>query len=111
MKFSTILSDIASVSSRLGRTLTRQALMLYFVLKDGDLSASDKLVVYGSLLYIIVPNDLIPRRLFKLLGIVDDVTAGVIVARCIYRHVTPDIELKVDMILDRWFGYQIKSTK
>lgn len=66
---------IASVAKKVGRATTRQLLCLYYVLKEGELSGSEKAWIYAALVYVLVPNDLIPRRVFHILGITDDALA------------------------------------
>lgn len=98
---------IASGAKRLGRVTTRQLLCLYYVLKEGELSGSEKAWIYAALVYVLVPNDLIPRRVFHILGITDDALAmGYVIAK-IKDKITPQIIQKVEMQLDKWFGYEI----
>lgn len=101
-----IFGTIANGARRLGRVLTGQLLCLYYVLKEGGLSGKEKAWVYAALAYVLLPGDLIPRRLFHLLGITDDALAlGYVIAKMRGR-VTPQIRLKVDVQLDKWFGYE-----
>ena len=59
--------------------------------------------------YVLVPGDLIPRRIFHILGITDDALAlGYVIAKAKCK-ITPQIEQKVAMQLDKWFGYEISS--
>jgi len=67
-----LLGRIASVAKSLGRATTKQLLCLYYVLKEGGLSGSEKAWIYTALVYVLVPGDLIPRRVFHILGITDD---------------------------------------
>ena len=63
--------------------------------------------IYAALVYVLVPGDLIPRRLFRILGITDDALAlGFVIAK-VKDKITPQIEQKVAMRLDKWFGYEI----
>lgn len=98
---------IASGAKQLGRTVTSQLLCLYYVLKEGELSGSEKAWIYAALVYVLVPGDLIPRRVFNILGITDDALAlGFVIAK-VKDKITPQIEQKVAMQLDKWFGYEI----
>lgn len=98
---------LAAAARRMGRTGARHLLRLYYVLKDGDLSSSEKVKVYAALLYVLVPGDLLPRRVFGLLGISDDIAALVYALKTVSDKVTPVIDQKVDMKLDEWFGYEV----
>ena len=56
---------------------------------------------------VLVPGDLIPRRLLRVLGITDDALAlGFVIAK-VKDKITPQIEQKVAIQLDKWFGYEI----
>ena len=99
--------EIASGAKQLGRFVTEQLLILYYVLKEGNLSGSEKAWIYAALVYVLVPGDLIPRRIFHILGITDDALAlGYVIAK-VKCKITPQIEQKVAMQLDKWFGYEI----
>ena len=101
------IGKIASGAKQLGRTVTSQLLCLYYVLKEGELSGSEKAWIYAALVYVLVPGDLIPRRVFNILGITDDALAlGFVIAK-VKDKITPQIEQKVAMQLDKWFGYEI----
>lgn len=99
---------IAVVAKQLGRVATGQLFKLYYVLKEGELSSSEKAWIYAALVYVLVPGDLIPRRVFKILGITDDALAlGYVIAK-VKDKITPQIEQKVAMQLDKLFGYEIR---
>lgn len=92
-----------------GRSATRMVLYFYYVMTEGNLSIGDKALLYGGIIYVIVPHDLLPRRVFKALGLVDDVAVSAWIYNKIKNNITPDIEARVGETLDRWFGYEIKS--
>lgn len=99
---------IAVVAKQLGRAATGQLFKLYYVLKESELSSSEKAWIYAALVYVLVPGDLIPRRVFKILGITDDALAlGYVIAK-VKDKITPQIEQKVAMQLDKLFGYEIR---
>ncbi|MBQ0080785.1 MAG: DUF1232 domain-containing protein [Alistipes sp.] len=104
---SVFLGKITNASRKIGRVLTRQLLYLYYVLKEGELTSSEKAWVYAALAYVLIPGDFIPRKIFHILGIADDALAlGYVIVK-IKKRITPQIELKVAMQLDKWFGYEI----
>lgn len=106
-----IYSRLKGIAMRVGRLTGRQILCLYYVLAEGDLSAMDKLLVYAALVYVAVPGDIVPRKVFHLLGIVDDLGAVYYVWKKIQSKLTPQIIQKVDMKLDEWFGYEVSIVK
>ena len=101
------IARIAYLAKKLGRVATRQLLILYYVLADGDLPSGRKALVYAALAYVLIPGDLIPRRIFHLLGLADDALAIAYVIRQVRDNITPQILQKVDMQLDKWFGYEV----
>lgn len=111
LEFSDVLKDlfgrIAAGTKHVGRFATGQLLRLYYVLKEGELSGSEKAWIYAALVYVLIPGDLIPRRVFRVLGITDDALAlGYVIAK-VKDKITPQIEQKVAIQLDKWFGYEI----
>ena len=101
------IARIAYLAKKLGRVATRQLLILYYVLADGDLPSGRKALVYAALAYVLIPGDLIPRRVFHFLGLTDDALAIAYVIRQVRDNITPQILQKVDMQLDKWFGYEV----
>ena len=77
-------------------------------MSEGNLSSFEKAIVYAGILYIVVPNDLLPRKVLGWIGILDDVGVAAWIYNKVGSKITPDIELKVEMILDEWFGYEIQ---
>lgn len=102
-------NKIVKYSKKAGRSVTGTVLKFYYVLTESDLSIGDKALLYGGIIYIIVPHDLIPRSIFKALGIVDDIAVSAWIYNKIKNNITPEIEAKVGDTLDKWFGYEISS--
>ena len=87
-----------------GITVTYPLLTFYYVMTDENTSITDKAMVYGALLYIISPFDLVPRRLLRVFGILDDVAVTAFVFKKISSSVTPEIRSKVEETIREWFG-------
>ena len=98
---------IVTYSKKIGRTATREVLKFYYVLSEGELSTFEKALVYAGIIYIVVPSDLLPRRILGLLGILDDAAVAAWLYNKVGSKITPDIEPKADMKLDEWFGPEI----
>ena len=99
-----ILGYLKKYAFRAGRIAAKPLLQFYYVMTDEHVTARDKALIYGSLLYVIVPGDLLPRKVFKLFGIADDLGAVMIVYTRIKNKITPAINFKVEQTLDDWFG-------
>ena len=99
-----ILGFLKKYAIRAGRIAAKPLLQFYYVMTDEHVTLRDKALIYGSLLYILVPGDIIPRKVFKMLGIMDDIGAVMIVYTRIRNKITPAINFKVEETLDEWFG-------
>lgn len=105
----TAWDNIVKYSKKAGRQATRMALYFYYTMTEGELSTGEKALVCGGIIYVMVPNDLLPRKVLGLLGVADDAAIAAFVYNKIKDHLTPDIEAKVGETLDHWFGYEITS--
>ena len=98
---------IVTFSKRVGRVTTGQVLKFYYVLAEGDLSTFEKALVYAGIIYIVVPSDLLPRRVLGWLGMLDDAGVAVWLYNKVGSKITPEIEQKVARTLDEWFAPEI----
>ena len=89
-----------------GRVATRPLLLFYYVLNDENTSALDRLLIYAAIVYTILPMDLLPRAVFRFLGVLDDGVAMLYVYKKIKDKITPEINAKVDDLLNEWFGME-----
>ena len=101
------IARIGYLAKKLGRVATKQLLILYYVLTEGNLPSGRKALVYAALAYVLIPGDLIPRKVFHLLGLTDDALAIAYVIKQVKDSITPQILQKVEMQLDKWFGYEV----
>jgi len=99
-----ILDRIAPVAKSLGRFVAKQIMCLYYVLKEGELTDSEKILIYAAMVYIVAPKDLLPRKVFHFLGITDDALALAYVVGKVKGKITPEIMEKVNLQLELWFG-------
>lgn len=97
-------ASIRTSGLKAGRTGCKPLLAFYYVMKGEDTSIADKALVYGAILYIISPFDLLPRRVLGILGILDDAAVAAFVYKKIQGKITPEIEAAVNTTLDEWFG-------
>lgn len=97
-------SRIRPYAKKMGRTASRPILQFYYVLNDRNTSALDRALIYGALIYVLFPIDILPRAVYRIIGVIDDGMAILYVYNKIKDRITPDINLKVEMTLDEWFG-------
>ena len=99
-----VRNRIVDYGKRVGRAGSRVVLQFYYVMQEGDLTATEKAMVYAGIIYIVVPRDLLPRKLLGWFGMLDDVGVSAWIIKRIGRSITPEIERKVEETLDNWFG-------
>ena len=87
-----------------GRAATRPLLQFYYVMDDDSTSVLDRVLIYGAIIYTILPIDLIPRAVYKFFGVLDDGVAILYVYKKIKDKITPEINFKVEETLNAWFG-------
>ena len=95
---------IVAFSKNAGRGATRIVLIFYYTLTGSNLSTLEKALVYAGIIYIVVPRDLLPRRIFGLLGVVDDAAVGAWVYNKIKKNISPEVMRQAEETLDKWFG-------
>ena len=92
---------IAKVAKKMGATVIRPALTLYFVLRDEKVPAKHKAYIIGALCYFIMPIDLIPEAFLSVVGFTDDLAVLALVTKLVQDSITPEVRKKVDQtILD-----------
>jgi len=99
-----VWSKIIAYSKRVGRAGSRIVLKFYYTMQEGDLTTTQKAMVYAGIIYLVVPHDLLPRKLLGWFGVLDDVGVAAWILERIGKSITPQIECKVEETLDNWFG-------
>ena len=89
-----------------GRVATKPILTFYYVMADENTSTLDCLLIYGAIIYTILPMDLLPRSIFKFLGLLDDGVAVLYIYKKVKGLITPAISAKVEYTLNEWFGVE-----
>ena len=105
-KINTLMDKLRPWALKAGRITTRPLLQFYYVMDDDNTSTLDRVLIYGAIIYTILPMDLLPRTIHKLLGVLDDGMAILYVYKKIKEKITPEINSKVESTLDEWFGVE-----
>lgn len=105
-KINSLFIKIQPWALKAGRMATRPLLQFYYVMADDKTSTIDRIMIYGAILYTIVPMDFIPRYIYKWIGILDDGLAILYVYKKIKEKITPEINSKVEDTLNDWFGVE-----
>jgi uncharacterized membrane protein YkvA (DUF1232 family) len=104
LNFTLIHDKLKEYSYRVGRTVARPAVILYFVLRDPATPKKDKYTVYAALAYLVLPINLISAKRIPILGWADEAAAIALAYKKVKNNITPSIEKQADALLDKWFS-------
>lgn len=109
--FEKLKRQLRHYAAKAGRASARPLLTLYYVVADEETTTLEKAMIYGCLVYVMMPIDLLPRSVYKLLGVADDMAALAFVMKKVASKTTPEIRTKVETTLDDWFGIEVDIVK
>mgnify|MGYP003548283837 FL=1 len=90
---------------------SRPLLQFYYVLDDDKTSTLDRVLIYAAIVYTISPVSLLPKAVYKLIGVLDEGAALMYVYKKVKDNITPAINAKVDHTLNDWFGVEYEMIK
>lgn len=94
-------STLSRFAGRIGGAGVRQALTLYFAMRDPDTPRRAKATIAGALGYLVVPIDVIPDVLVGV-GYGDDVTALALAAGVVAMHIKPEHRAAARARIEKW---------
>jgi len=103
INYQALWERISAFARSARRVTTRPVLLLFFVMKSKDTPKADKLLVFSALSYIVFPIDILDAKRLPIIGWFDEVASISVAYQKVCKHITPEMEAKVDAILDRWF--------
>jgi uncharacterized membrane protein YkvA (DUF1232 family) len=98
----TLLEFIKQQSLKGSRNTARMMLELYYVLTSAETSKYNKLMIGSALAYQLLPNDLLPKEKYGVVGYLDNATALYLAYRKVKKSLTPEIKEKVDQTIESW---------
>ena len=107
-KFAALWAFLVKYGTKAGRIAAKPLLQFYYVVTDSETTTLEKAMIYGCIAYVVMPFSLLPRAVYKILGIMDEAAAVLYVYNKIKDKITPAIENKVETILDSWFGVEFE---
>ena len=110
-KTSSLIDSIRSYALKAGRVVARPLLQFYYVLDDDKTSTLDRVLIYAAIVYTISPVSLLPKAVYKLIGVLDEGAALMYVYKKVKDNITPAINAKVDHTLNDWFGVEYEMIK
>lgn len=103
-KISALKDKLRPWAVKAGRVATRPLLQFYYVMDDDSTSVLDRVLIYGAIIYTVLPIDVVPRAVYKFFGVLDDGVAILYVHKKVKDKITPEINIKVEETLNAWFG-------
>ena len=88
----------------LGKEATRTMLELFYVLKSPETGMLNKTMIVAALGYQLLPEDVLPRSKFGMLGLIDNGAALALAYNRVKASVTPEIKQQVNNIVTNWFN-------
>ncbi len=99
-----VLGDrICRFACKAGRVTARPVLLLFYVMKSKETPWEDKLLVFSTLSYVVFPIDILDAKRLPIIGWFDEIASLSVTYQKVCKNVTPEMEMKVDTILDKWF--------
>ena len=108
-KIIALMDTLRPWALKVGRVAARPLLQFYYVMEDESTSTLDRVLIYAAIIYTILPLDLVPRTVYKVLGVLDDGVAMLYVYKKIKDKITPEINSKVEDTLNEWFGVEYEA--
>lgn len=94
---------LSTLAYKAGRTAMRPMLLMYYVMESKETPKKDKLLIFSALTYVVFPIDFLDAKRLPIIGWLDEIVSVSIAYQKICKYITPQMEIKVDEVLDRWF--------
>ncbi len=102
-------NKLKKVARKAGVKVVYSALILYYMTRSDKVPTIEKVKIYGTLGYFILPTDLIPDAIVAL-GYTDDLAALAWAIWSLRNYLTPEIKQQAEDKLKEWFG-QVDQTE
>lgn len=103
INYSALWDRISEYARKAGRITTRPVLLLYYVMKSKETPWKDKMLIFSTLSYLVLPIDILDAKRLPIIGWFDEIASLSVTYQKVCKNITPEIEAKVDSILDKWF--------
>lgn len=103
LDYDALWSSICRWSHKSGRAATRPVLLMWFVMVSKDTPRKDKWAIFGSLVYLILPIDILDAKRLPIIGWLDEVASLAVLVQKMSKYITPEMEARVEEQLDKWF--------
>lgn len=89
---SRLMEKLKKYGKQAGAKVVYYVLLLYYALKDGNLSFREKAIIFGALGYFILPFDIIPDFVFG--GYLEDYAALIFALNHLRKKISPETSHK-----------------
>ena len=103
INYDVLWDRIGDYARKAGRVTTRPVLVLFYVMKSKCTPWKDKMLILSTLSYIVFPIDILDARRLPIIGWFDEIASLSVTYQKVRDNITPEIEAKVEAVLDRWF--------
>lgn len=103
INYDVLWDRISNFARKTGKVTTKPVLLLFFVMKSKNTPWKDKMLIFSTLSYIVLPIDILNAKRLPIIGWFDEIASLSVTYQKIRKNITPEIETKVDDILDKWF--------
>lgn len=100
---SKLWGKIKTVARKAGVKVVYVALVLYYMTRSDKVPMLEKIKIYGTLGYFILPTDFIPDVILAM-GYTDDLAALAWALWSLRSYITPEIKKQAEDKLQEWFG-------
>lgn len=102
--YNALWDSICTWSRKAGRAATRPVLLMWYVMRNDDTPRKDKFAIFAAIAYLILPIDLIDAKRLPIIGWLDEVTSLALLVQKMSKYISPEMEAKADVQLDKWFA-------
>lgn len=103
LDYNALWNGICNWSRRVGRTTARPVLLLWYVMRSPETPRKDKLAIFASLAYLVLPIDILDAKRLPVIGWLDEVVSIAVMIQKMTKYITPQMQDRVDELLDKWF--------
>ena len=103
MNYDALWDRVGEYARKVGRVTTRPILLLFYVMISKNTPWKDKMLIFSTISYIVLPVDILNAKRLPIIGWFDEIASLTVTYQKVCKNITPEIEVKVDAILDKWF--------
>ena len=108
INYDVLWNKISEYARKAGRLSARPALLLYYVLTSKETPKADKMLILSTLSYLVLPIDILNAKRLPIIGWFDEIASLSVTYNKVCKNITPEMEAKVDTILDKWFPQYVE---